>query len=83
MIYALAVLTGVAALAAYRAPVLYMQAGALRIAAQIAAVLLALILGSMVASWGPQPVSGPSFHQVVAGTILVLGVAMRQFLKDK
>lgn len=83
MTIALAILTAVAALAAYQTPISYMKPGALRIVAQLVAVLLALILGSTVAAWGPPMPGGLTFLQVVVIAILVLGFAMRWFLKDK
>jgi hypothetical protein len=60
-----------------------MKPGALRAVAQIVAVLVALILGSTVAAWGPPMPGGLTFIQVVVIAILVLGFAMRKVFEDK
>lgn len=83
MLFALALLTAVAALAAYHAPISFMKPGVLRVIAQLVAVVLALVLGSTVAAWGPRSAAGLSFHQMVVISILVLGFALRFYLKKK
>jgi hypothetical protein len=83
MLFALAVITAVAALAALRVPEQYMEPGAPRLLAQFVLVVLALYLGSRVAGYGP-PVSGPlTFMQMVVIAILILGVVMRVVLRDR
>jgi hypothetical protein len=80
MMIVLAVITALAALAALRVPEQYMEPGAARILAQIAAVILALYLGAEVARHGPPPPGPFSFMQWVVVAILLLGAAMRVFL---
>ena len=83
MIIVLAVITAVAALAALRVPEQYMDAGAPRLFVQLVLVILALYLGSQVASYGP-PAKGPlSFMQMVIIAILALGLLMRVLLRDR
>ena len=83
MVIALALITAVAALAALRVPEQYMDAGALRLFAQLVLVVVALYLGSQVASFGPPPQGPLSFMQMVVIAILVLGILMRVLVRDR
>jgi hypothetical protein len=83
MIIVLALITALGALAALRVPEQYMEPGAARLAAQIAAVLSILVLGSEVARRGPPPPGPLSFMQLVVVAIVVLGFLMRLFVGRK
>jgi uncharacterized protein YacL len=83
MLAVLALITAAAALAAYHVPVSFMKPGWQRILAQVVAIALALILGSMVASWGPRPTGLLSFQEMVVVAIILLGFGLRLFLRKQ